>query len=1685
MNTHFAACLLSTLLLALPALAADVYVSTSGDDNNGNGSAQAPYRTIVHAVESLGSAGGTVHVADGEYEETSSAASIFTLNGPIQIVGESGHPERAIVRYTGTTARIAWLAHADARIANLTLHGGYAGSGNGGGNVYIDSAGGTLENCILYGGYEKSWAGGGGNLYMVNGHVNRCQILAGFCNNASGASNIKGGCGVYATGGIIENSLFASNGVVSAAVRKGDLTYMQDANCGKDGYAPCTLVGTAKMVNCTVVDNRACGCGGIRLLGSASAVNCAVFRNTLRTEETGAATVFLGDASAFTNCACDAGVSIGGPGCVSGDPRFTDPESSDYSIGSEFSVLIDAGADATAAGATSTLDLAGNDRITKNAIDIGCYEFVQNAVLPLNLDLVCNGVSATFAPAEATFTASTLGAVGTVTFSWDFDGDGTPDLVGTDASVTWTFADRGTFVPSVTAVDAETGNTATATLADPIVLRGVIYVDSAAAAGGHGTQTAPFRTLREALAGAHDSDTILLRGGDDRAYPIDDDINNPIVLSQPNLVIGRWGDGAKPVLTAETLPTAFGNFVTIVEVAGAGTTFENLAVRCDAEAVAIAITFCIEAADVTFRNCDFTIHGLENGNNGRNGVIRCPYRARAPRLRVEGCTFSEFFNTSSQRYTLIGLGDDAVIVGNTFSNCASVVSIIQSGITGFQFVSNNVINTANAALSGYDSAALVYAGANAFAGPVTIAFNRFVNARKGGCAIHESAGSSPAFAGGLDVHNNTVVGYDTFHYREASGSETYLYRNNLLANTDSLLYDCQSAPSYTGDTVFQGNAVEGAAVIAGASSDYDPAATGATISGNRLLSGAPDFVSRDFADSNAYSPNRLSHGWVFDDAVAFEGGAGYVGAVAPHRQGMVIFVNKTDDNLITSKMGWRVTTLDPTHLLLQYDCQEGEAAAFSMTDRELLLTGWKFDNAFAAEANIAQSGRAQRETQLRSGPFTVSGDTVAAHGFYTQPVGQSYFPKSPGGRLYPVTLADLVYNVYIVLDTPLEAGVENTLNVPGASLRFAYDPDVPSPIFKVNQVGYMASAAERYAYLGAWLGTLGPMPAPTARAYELVDTATGGVVFRGTFVHRLDDPVRNGVAMVGEDVLEADFSAFSTPGTYFIRVPGVGRSMDFRISDDAAGDQFAVHMLGLFNQRCGCAKEEPHTHWTDAACHTTVWRGVEAPYEAEYSSCYRNANGDAVSTDHFTINALNMDAVTNNPANALHIPGGWHDAADYDRRTFHLRIAGDLAMLYLMKPENFTDSQLAMPERGNGIPDILDEADWGLRHILASQRADGGAGTWIETTRHPDAKDQWMPSEDNLLYFLATPTRNSTLEYVGYAALLARALESVGTPEASARAALYRQSAIRGWAFGTQPRLAPMPVIVRGPDGTPETGSYQEPADIDVSYYMKAAINLAALTGDDSYLAGVSEREQELERYVNANDWKMSHYAFAELKLADHTNPVLKKLYDYYVNRTRYNADPMLSQLTNSTPYRVPWYGANDWHIEQMSWGAVVPLRSAQTLCLAHWLTGERKYLDAAYLACDFQTGCNPNGSTWTSGLGTVYPARFLSLHSAADAIAEYVPGITPYRNQYAIHYRARDLLGEPYTSEANAKPLWRRWENIESLTVSASEYTVWETIAPCAATMGYLMAPNSTPNLDWKQPAATYQDIPGYWAMP
>ena len=117
--------------------------------------------------------------------------------------------------------------------------------------------------------------------------------------------------------------------------------------------------------------------------------------------------------------------------------------------------------------------------------------------------------------------------------------------------------------------------------------------------------------------------------------------------------------------------------------------------------------------------------------------------------------------------------------------------------------------------------------------------------------------------------------------------------------------------------------------------------------------------------------------------------------------------------------------------------------------------------------------------------------------------------------------------------------------------------------------------------------------------------------------------------------------------------------------------------------------------------------------------------------------------------------------------------------------------------------------------------------------------------------------------------------------------------------------------------------------------------------------------------------------------------------------------------------------------------------------------------------------------------LCAVYPAAFLDLPSYVDGIAEFVPGITPYRWNYGMPAKAVELVYGGDKSLAAKCPIWRRCGNVENLTVAASEYTVWETIAPAASVCGYLLAPTGTPPPVRPAPAKDVRDLPGYWTMP
>ena len=90
--------------------------------------------------------------------------------------------------------------------------------------------------------------------------------------------------------------------------------------------------------------------------------------------------------------------------------------------------------------------------------------------------------------------------------------------------------------------------------------------------------------------------------------------------------------------------------------------------------------------------------------------------------------------------------------------------------------------------------------------------------------------------------------------------------------------------------------------------------------------------------------------------------------------------------------------------------------------------------------------------------------------------------------------ARIIYNVFRTSDVPLKG----------------YDPEKPSPLFKINQVGYMPNQP-KFVYMGAWLGPkLGAWkPRNAVGKWELVDAVTSvPIVPPVPFAparHRVDD----------------------------------------------------------------------------------------------------------------------------------------------------------------------------------------------------------------------------------------------------------------------------------------------------------------------------------------------------------------------------------------------------------------------------------------------------------------------------------------------------------------------------------------------------------------------------------------------------
>jgi hypothetical protein len=200
-------------------------------------------------------------------------------------------------------------------------------------------------------------------------------------------------------------------------------------------------------------------------------------------------------------------------------------------------------------------------------------------------------------------------------------------------------------------------------------------------------------------------------------------------------------------------------------------------------------------------------------------------------------------------------------------------------------------------------------------------------------------------------------------------------------------------------------------------------------------------------------------------------------------------------------------------------------------------------------------------------------------------------------------------------------------------------------VIRVNQLGYLPGAVKVAVLLCSDSAT-------ACTSFVLRQTPDRNAVFRSVAV--------TPCAPYGmfPRAYRLDFSAFRGNGTYFLEACGA-RSPGFRIGADVYDGTADVLLAYMRQQRSG----------------------------------YNPVLGDSCHTrDGYVIYGGALDS------SFINVAGGWHDAADYLQYvTTSATAVFQLLFAYEMFPAAFGDvHDAAGLPAANGVPDVLDEARWGL-----------------------------------------------------------------------------------------------------------------------------------------------------------------------------------------------------------------------------------------------------------------------------------------------------------------------------------------------------------------------------------------------------
>jgi endoglucanase len=348
--------------------------------------------------------------------------------------------------------------------------------------------------------------------------------------------------------------------------------------------------------------------------------------------------------------------------------------------------------------------------------------------------------------------------------------------------------------------------------------------------------------------------------------------------------------------------------------------------------------------------------------------------------------------------------------------------------------------------------------------------------------------------------------------------------------------------------------------------------------------------------------------------------------------------------------------------------------------------------------------------------------------------------------------------------------------------------EVPPPIVRVNQVGYLPKAKKRATVVST-----------STSALDWVLKKGGSEVKSGKTT-----PVSGKDAASGDNVHIIDFTDVTTPGEGYTLSVGSDASHPFTIADTVYQTMRKDAAQYFYHNRSGIAITTPYCGRSDLA------RAAGHPSD-------KAPTWPGLGQDNYT----------------LDVTGGWYDAGDHGKYV----VNGGISIWTMMmqyeraltvgKEAQFADGSMNIPENKNSKPDILDEARWQMEFILKMQVPEGHTTTGM--AHHKIHDSTWTalgvaPADDKKSRFLRPVSTAATLNLAAAGAQASRVWKTLD-PTFSATCLTAAEKA---WAAALKNPAVYAPLHKTG--GGPYNDDYVK----DEFYW--AACELYITTGKSEYL---------------------------------------------------------------------------------------------------------------------------------------------------------------------------------------------------------------------------------------------------------